>query len=362
MKNKKIKTILAIDTSCDETSAAITKENKIIANKVWSQASLHANFGGVYPSLAKRKHEERIDFVINQALRRAKTDFKKIDAIAVTIGPGLAPALEVGIEKAKEISVKHQKPIFGINHIEAHLLSPLINRNIFEIKNHFPALGLVVSGGNTQLIYSQKPGKYKILAETIDDALGEALDKGARALGFGYPGGAILEKIAESFKDNKKTKNPLPVPLLGRENLMKFSYSGLKTALIRTIKRIKEEKGDLDKEDIIKLAYFYQEAAFSHIIRVLDFAIDSLKQKPKTLLVGGGVAANNNLRKKLRKLAKEKGIGILFPPQKKLCSDNAAMIGVCCFVGIKGKTTSPINNEEIDRVPKLKIGYSTIKK
>lgn len=353
MKNKKIKIILAIDTSCDETSAAITKENKIIANKVWSQASLHANFGGVYPSLTKRKHEERIGFVINQALRRAKTDFKKIDAIAVTIGPGLAPALEVGIKKAKEISTKYKKLVFPINHVESHILSPLINKDKKEIKNLFPALGLVVSGGNTQLVLIKKIGDYKTLANTIDDALGEALDKGARALGLGYPGGAVLEKIAKQYKG--EDKNPLPIPLVGKENLGKFSYSGLKTALVRLIEKTKKEKGDITKEDIIRLAYYYQESAFGHIERVVSFIIKNQKTKAKSIFVGGGVAANNNLRKKLRKIAKENQIKILFPPKKSLCTDNAAMIGVCCFLKIENNTIKPKNPEKIDRVPKLNI-------
>jgi N6-L-threonylcarbamoyladenine synthase len=347
--------ILSIDTSCDETSAAITLKTKIIASKVWSQASLHAKFGGVYPSLAKRKHEERIDFVINEVVKRAKTNFKDIDALAITIGPGLAPALEVGINKVKEIAKKYNKKVFAINHIEGHFLSPLINKDINKIKDYFPALGLIVSGGNTQLVFAQNIGDYEIIAETVDDALGEALDKGARALGLGYPGGPVLEKVAEKFTNNSKEKNPLPVPLAGQENLKKFSYSGLKTALVRTIKEIESKKGSLNKEDIIKLSYFYQESAFKHIERVLSFVLDSKIFHPKSFLVGGGVAANNVLRKKLRKIAKERNLPILFPPYKKFCSDNAAMIGVCAAIKIQENKIKPAKIENLERIPRFKI-------
>jgi len=354
------KYILSIDTSCDETAAAITLDTKVIASKVWSQASLHAKFGGVYPSLAKRKHEERIDFVIKQTLKKAKLEIKDISAIAVTVGPGLAPALEVGIQKAKELSLAFKKPLFAVNHVEAHLLSPLIGKSFEEIKQHFPALGLVVSGGNTQLIFAKKPGKYKIIAETIDDALGEALDKGARALGLGYPGGPVLEKIAEEFKVNKNLKNPLPLPFVGQEKLRKFSYSGLKTALVRLIEKIKKEKGMLKKEDIISLAYFYQERAFNHIERMVLFVLKNQKEKPKSFLVGGGVIANNNLRKKLRKIAKSNNLKLIFPPHKKYCGDNAAMIGVALAINLKERSAKNVNPQKIDRIPRLKLTESKI--
>lgn len=353
MTSDKKKYILAIDTSCDETAAAITLGTRVIANKVWSQASLHAKFGGVYPSLAKRKHEERIDFVVNEALKKIKVP--DISGIAVTIGPGLAPALEVGIKKAKEIAYEFKKPIFVINHIEAHLFSPLIGKDVEKIKNYLPALGLVVSGGTTQLIFAQKLGNYKIIAETADDAVGEALDKGARALGLGYPGGPVLEKIAEEFKNTNKIKNPLPIPLLGQEKLKKFSYSGLKTALIRIIEKTKQKKGKLDKEDIISLAYFYQERAFNHLERVVSYVLKNQKEKTKTFLVGGGVAANNILRKKMRKIAKENNLKILFPPHKRFCGDNAAMIGVCAFIRLKEGIIKTANIKKIERIPRLNI-------
>ena len=203
--------ILAIDTSCDETACAVTNGTKILSNIIWSQASAHAKFGGVMPSLAQRMHEERIDWVVKKAIKSSKLKMQNLDAIAVTIGPGLSIALGVGIDRARKLAGKYKKPLITVNHIEAHILSPLANSNMQEI---FPAYGLCVSGGNTVFVLIEKIGKYKILAETQDDALGEALDKAARMLGLGYPGGAILEKMAK-LGDSKKFS--LPIPLVGQK-------------------------------------------------------------------------------------------------------------------------------------------------
>ncbi|MEK7061030.1 MAG: tRNA (adenosine(37)-N6)-threonylcarbamoyltransferase complex transferase subunit TsaD, partial [Patescibacteria group bacterium] len=278
--------ILSIDTSCDETSAAVTENTKVISNIIWSQASQHANFGGVMPSLAQRLHKERIDWVINKALGRKYKYLKNIDAIAVTQGPGLAIALEVGISKAKELAIKYNKPLIPVNHIEGHLLSALANNKTLI---NFPALGLVVSGGNTQLIYIEELGKYKILAETVDDALGEALDKGARLLGLGYPGGSILEKFARLGNPKKYI---LPTPLVDDKIKNRFSYSGLKTAMFRLI----EKEKPLTKEKICNLAASYQEVAFKHVENVLLYQINQSSNQPiNCLLLGGGVANNNLL-------------------------------------------------------------------
>ncbi len=285
--------ILGIDTSCDETSAAVCQDNRILSNKIWSQAALHSKFGGVYPTLAKREHQEKIDFIIQKALAQAKKNIKDVDAIAVTVGPGLAPALEVGISKAKEIARKHKKPLFAINHLEGHIFSPFVSSSnkwtVSKIKEKFPAFGLVISGGNTVFVYAEKIGKYKVLAETVDDALGEALDKGARLLGLGYPGGPVLEKIAELKEKIPKEENPLPLPFAQEKQSSKLSYSGLKTALVRLVEKIKSQKGDLNKTDIINLSYFYQDRAFTHLTRTIEPLFNLYNTK--TLLVGGGVAA-----------------------------------------------------------------------
>lgn len=328
--------ILAIDTSCDETAAAVTDGTKVLSNIIWSQASLHAKFGGVLPSLAQRQHEERIDFVVDKALSMSKTKIKNIDAITVTCGPGLAIALGVGINKAKELAEIYKKPLIPINHIEAHLLSPLARsnskRNNPIINSFFPAFGLILSGGNTQFVFVEKVGKYKILAETVDDALGEALDKSARLLGFGYPGGEILEEFAK-----KGDPNAFDLPLPLKDDLIKyrFSYSGLKTAFVRLLK----ETGNPSKKQTSDLAASFQDKAFEHIIKVLDYQVDKVKKesrsKTKYLLFGGGVANNVEIRKRLRRLCKKHSLKLLVPYSKKLTTDNAAMIGVCAYLKIK---------------------------
>jgi len=337
--------ILAIDTSCDETAAAVTQDTKILSNVIWSQAAAHAKFGGVMPSLAKRMHEERIDWVVNRAIENGKCKMENLDCVAVTVGPGLSIALGVGVDKAKELAQKFNKKLIAVNHLEAHILSPLANLQITKSTNiKYPALGLVVSGGNTQLILIKKIGEYEILAQTADDALGEALDKGARMLGLGYPGGAILEKMAK-LGDPKKYK--LPVPIAGQENRKMFTYSGLKTAMNRLV----ESEKPLTKEKIYNLAATYQDVAFQHLIRIVRYClIHNSSFKIHNLLVGGGVAANVELRKRLRKLGKEFGLSVHFPYSNKLTGDNAAMIAVAAFLNPKY-----VDPDKTDRDPQLKL-------
>lgn len=338
--------ILAIDTSCDETAAAVTEDTKILSNVIWSQASAHAKFGGVMPSLAQRMHEERIDFVINKALIATRYSLSTIDAVAVTIGPGLSIALGVGVNKAKELAKKYNKKLIAVNHLEGHVLSPFANSKLEILNSKSPALGLVVSGGNTILVKINKIGSYETLARTTDDALGEALDKAARALGLGYPGGAILEKMARL--GNAKTYT-LPVPIVGQEERKIFTYSGLKTAFSRLV----ESEKPLTKEKIYNLAACFQDIAFEHLIRVLRFCISHKSSVISHLLVGGGVAANVELRNRLRKLCKEFRIKALFPYSNKLYGDNAAMIGVAAY--FKAQRGEFIGSDKIDRDPNAKI-------
>lgn len=355
--------ILAIDTSCDETSAAVICNLEILSNIILSQVSTHATWGGVVPSLAKREHEKWIGWVVEKALSKAfpkltnaNSRFSKIDAIAVTVGPGLAIALEVGIRKAKELSEKFHKPIIAINHIEGHLLSSLLKPRsksskfqLLNPKQLFPALGLVTSGGHTEIILIKEIGKYKIIAQTSDDALGESLDKAARLLGLGYPGGAVLEKIA---KQGNPKKYNLPIPMLGREKELNFSYSGLKTAFFRLIK-----DKDLTKKDISDLASSYQHTAFIHFIRVLDYIFKSNKYSNiNKVFAGGGVMANSTFRNMLRKKLKKYAVKFLFPYSKKLYTDNAAMIGIAAYYKLKqGNFINLKSIGKIDRVPGAKI-------
>ncbi len=349
IQNTKYK-ILSIDTSCDETSAAVTDGTTILSNIVWSQASQHAKFGGVMPSLAQRMHEEHIDYVVNKAMLNAKCQMINIDAIAVTSGPGLAIALGVGIAKAKELARNNKKPLVAINHMEGHVLSCLARPNgslltVNRLPISFPALGLVVSGKNTLLVEIEEIGKYKTLATIVDDALGEALDKAARMLGLGYPGGAILEKMA---REGDPKSYPLPVPLSGQEYRKIFSYSGLKTAMYMLVGSEKVKSGGiLKKEQIENLAASFQKVAFEHLMRVLRFILaNNYSLMPSALLVGGGVIANLELRKRLRGLCKEFKITVRFPYTKRLIEDNAAMIGIAAFY----KLTRNVKQNDFDKV------------
>ncbi len=344
--------ILAIDTSCDETAVAITENTKIVSNIVWSQASLHSSFGGVMPSLAQRQHEERIDWVVNKAVKQSGISIEKVDAIAVTIGNGLGIALGVGINKAKELATKYKKPLIPVSHKEGHLLSPFaIALGHKELEINFPAYGLVLSGKSTDLILIKNIGEYEILAETSDDALGEALDKGARLLGLGYPGGAILEKFA---KIGNPKQYKLPLPLQNDRIKNRFSYSGLKTAFVRLFNEIK----DPNKQDIADLAATFQSVAFDHIQKVLEYQIKSIPQSliPSHLLFGGGVANNIEIKKRLRKLLKKYNIKLHVPYSKKLNGDNAGMIGVCAYLKNKDNDLAKYYNyDEVDRNPRLSL-------
>jgi N6-L-threonylcarbamoyladenine synthase len=250
--------------------------------------------------------------------------------------------------------------------LEGHILSPLavsgitnfhdqrsqslpISKQFSNLK--FPALGLVISGGNTQLIQINKVGDYKILAETQDDALGEALDKGARMLGFGYPGGAILEKFAKLGNPKSFT---LPIPIVGQEKRMMFTYSGLKTAMMRLVESEKlKSKSGLTKQQIYNLAACFQNIAFTHLLRVTGYIFQHSPLTFHHLFVGGGVAANVEVRKRLKKLGREFGVNVLFPYSKKLYGDNAAMIGVAAY--FKAQRGEYVNHDKIDRDPRAKI-------
>lgn len=368
--------ILAIDTSCDETAAAVTEGTTVLSNVIWSQAAQHAEFGGVMPSLAQRMHSERIEWVISEAQRRSGTKAQRLRAIAVTAGPGLAIALGVGIQKAREIAAQLRIPLIPVNHIEGHLLSPLaspktsppsplLNLGEGSREVRWPALGLVVSGGHTELILIKKIGEYQILAKTQDDALGEALDKAARMLGLGYPGGAVLEKMA---RRGKPKAYPLPLPMARREDQNAFSYSGLKTAFYRLVSAKYEV---LSSKELQDLAASFQNRAFEHLVRVSKVTIQSLNTSPLSpllssgegntqqicdLLVGGGVVANIELRKRLRKMGKELNLRVRFPYSNKLIGDNAAMIGVAAGLRISAKCEElSTNYAAVDRKARWSI-------
>lgn len=347
---KKNLTILAIDTSCDETSAAITINDRVISNIISSQVELHRQYGGIVPIIAQRAHRERINPVIQETLKRAKKQFsiEKIDALAVTYGPGLAIALEVGIAKAKELSLRLQKPLIAINHMEGHLLSAFAknskgNGPFIKVKPKFPILGLLVSGGHTQLVLMKDFGNYQLLGETLDDAAGEAFDKLAKMLDLGFPGGPIVSELA---KKGNPDKYSLPIPMEKSKDL-NFSFSGLKTASLYLIKQLKEKGVSKYHSDICAS---FEKSLISSLMIKLEKAI--LIYRPKQIVLGGGVINSEKLRREARKIARKNHLHLFIPYSKNLLTDNAAMIGVAAYYqALRGKLVK--NLKELDRQPNL---------
>jgi N6-L-threonylcarbamoyladenine synthase len=337
--------ILAIETSCDDTCAAVLDNDRILSNVVSSQTDLHAKWGGVVPDIAKRAHQARIMPVIETALKRAGITMEKIDVIAVTLGPGLAVALGVGVNTAKELAIKYHKKLVAVNHVEGHILVNLAKNRAGKPtrKIEFPALVLTVSGGHTKIVLMKAIGKYEVVGETLDDAAGEALDKAAKLLGLGYPGGPVIERLAKMATEKMII---LPKPLADKK-IPDYSFSGLKTSFYYQIRSWPKEKIN---KNLANLAADYQEAVFEHLVRKFKLAVE--KYQPKTLMAAGGVLANLELRKQLRRLSKKMGLLILMPVKKILDTDNAAMIGVAGYYKtMRGEYVKDI--EKLDRDPRL---------
>ena len=347
--------ILAIDTSCDETSVAVTEDDRMIANKVSSQIEFHKKYGGVMPTLARRLHEEQIDFVVQEAIKGARTTLEKIDVFAVTYGPGLAIALEVGLAKAKELALKYQKPLVGVNHMEGHLYSALAHnaKGNPKIEYAFPLLALLVSGGHTEIVLMRDHGVYEKLGQTLDDAVGEAFDKVARMLELGYPGGPMIEELA---KRGDAKRFPLPIPM-SKEKTLDMSYSGLKTAVLYLTKKVFTENMEpkVKSQMICDIAASFQKSAFDSIILKTRRALEQISAETpvRDIVLGGGVSANGMLRKRLRKEFGKK-YRLHYPTSKKLYGDNAGMIGVAAYHNaVRGKFVKDI--EKLDRDPNLSL-------
>ena len=297
---KKKLTFLGIETSCDETAASIVQENsngsaKILSSVVSSQIQEHKKFGGVVPELAARAHAENIDYIIELALKKSIKSLSDIDGIAVTSGPGLMVCLNVGVNIAKSISAFTNKPLVAVNHLEGHALSPNLTNNI-----EFPYLLLLISGGHSQFLIVYDVNRYLQLGTTIDDALGEAFDKTSKMLGFSYPGGPEIEKLAKKG-DEDFFRLPLPIINKGGCNL---SFAGLKTAVLREIKNIKSN------QEKYNLAASFQKTINKILRKKTAFAVNQFKDKTKndcgTIVVAGGVAANKSIRENLEGLATTK--------------------------------------------------------
>lgn len=308
---------LGIETSCDETSAAVIKNGStVLSNVISSSLSLHKKYGGIIPEIASRAQLECINPVVYQALQKAKIKLSQIKLIAVTYGPGLGGCLIVGLMFAKGLSFAKNIPFVGVNHIKAHLYAPLLTQKI-----KLPFIGLVISGGHTSLFFVKDFNEAILLGRTVDDAAGEAFDKTAKILGLPYPGGPHIEKIAKTSKNND-----LEFSCGKLNHILNFSFSGIKTAVLYKIKNpyIPEEKiKKIPKTAKADIASAFQKAIFEDIVKKSLLAC-SIK-KTKTLVVGGGVACNNNFREKLFTACKNNNISAYFP-EKEYCMDNAAMI------------------------------------
>jgi len=356
--------ILGIETSCDETSAAVVKHGKqILSNIVASQVKEHNVFGGVVPEIASRLHIEKIIQIIELTLDKAKISLKDCDAIAVTQGPGLIGSLLVGVEVAKSIAYSMNLPLIPINHIEAHLYSPFLE---YDTITH-PYLGLVISGGHTSLIIVHSFVNYELIGETLDDAVGEAYDKVAKFLNFGYPGGPIIDKLTSKLTQSKYS---FPIPRIKNEGL-DFSFSGLKTAVINLVKQKFGDSQNIPEKGKKEIAYAFQETAIIYLLKNTKTAIDKFNLQ-KVVFVGG-VAANSRLRKKsltLINISKDKPKNQQIDKQKSqqtevyfpspsLCTDNAAMVAGLAYHKIKFHTQSnyePSTYLTLNANPNLKIG------
>lgn len=356
--------ILGIETSCDETAASVVADGeRVLSNLVASQISVHEQYGGVVPELASRKHLEWINPVIDQALWQAKTTFSSLDGVAVTQGPGLVGSLLVGISVAKSIAYSYNIPLLGVNHLEGHLYANFLEHPEMT----FPFLGLVVSGGHTELIHAKAHGVYDVLGRTRDDAVGEAFDKVAKLLGLGYPGGPIIDELA-----NRGNPGAIDFPraLFKDRETLDFSFSGLKTAVVNYVKRMQNAEVRVQKKSnsefqipppkaslaedgnskLYDVVASFQETAVDMLIANAMKAI-RLKRERKMVLAGG-VAANTRLRSRLWRMTSQEGISLYYPSPE-LCTDNAAMIASLGYYKLMKGTTSDLS---LNAVADLRLG------
>ncbi|AUC60963.1 N6-L-threonylcarbamoyladenine synthase TsaD [Cyanobacterium sp. HL-69] len=343
-------TILAIESSCDDTSVAVVRDRTVLGNVVASQIKLHETYGGVVPELASRQHLEMVNPCIDKALEESGLGWDGIDAIASTVTPGLVGSLMVGVMAGKTLAMVHNKPFLGVHHLEGHVFASYLAQPHLKP----PFLCLLVSGGHTSLIHVKGCGNYENIGSTRDDAAGEAFDKVARLLNLGYPGGPIIDKLA---KEGNPQAFKLPEGRVSLPNNQGFhpydsSFSGLKTAVLRLVTKLKEEMGE-ENLPIADLCASFQitvaKALTKRAVRAcLDLGLD-------TIAVGGGVAANSGLRDCLQSACQEHGLTVYFPPLK-YCTDNAAMIGCAAAEHFNNQGRSPLNIEVSSRMSIERVG------
>ena len=340
MNEKKDPLILAIESSCDETAASVVKNGReILSNIISSQIALHTLYGGVVPEIASRKHIEKINQVIEEALKQAQVTLEDIDAVGVTYGPGLVGALLVGVAEAKAIAYAAKKPLVGVHHIEGHIAANYIEHPDLEP----PFLCLVVSGGHTHLVHVEDYGKFKIIGRTRDDAAGEAFDKVARAIGLGYPGGPKIDKVS-------REGNPEAI-VFPRAHIEEapydFSFSGVKSAVLNYINGCKMKGEEYSQADI---AASFQKAVTDVLVGNAMHAVEEYGDRK--FAIAGGVASNSALRAAMAEACKEKGVEFYYPSPI-YCTDNAAMIGVAAYYEFMNGTR---HGWDLNAVPNLKLG------
>lgn len=333
--------VLGIETSCDETGVAIyDTESGLLADELYSQIEMHAEYGGVVPELASRDHIRKLLPMVEKALKDANLEPKDLDGIAYTFGPGLVGALLVGATLGRTLGWVWDKPTVGVHHMEGHLLAPMLEANAPE----FPFVALLVSGGHTQLVDVQGVGQYKLLGESLDDAAGEAFDKAAKMLGLGYPGGPAIARTAEQG-DRQRYK--FPRPMTDRPGL-DFSFSGLKTFTLNKIAEESGENGELDEQTRCDIAAAFEEAVVDTMVIKCRRALEDTGLT--RLVMAGGVAANKKLRQKLGELCEKRGWQVFYPATK-FCTDNGAMIA---YVGAQRLATAT-DDLSIQVTPRLAV-------
>jgi N6-L-threonylcarbamoyladenine synthase len=328
--------VLGIESSCDETAAALVRDGReMVSSVISSQIEIHKRFGGVVPELASREHLDKIVPVVDEAFTRAGLKPEDVDGIAVTQGPGLVGSLLVGLSYAKALAYALSKPLVGVNHIEGHIYSVVFENPPIE----YPAFALVVSGGHTNLFLVPEPGKYRVLARTRDDAAGEAFDKVAKMLGLGYPGGPIIERLA---REGDARAVRFSVPRMG-DGLPDFSFSGLKTAVSKYVRESglrAVAAGEEPSQDVKNLAASFQRTVIRSLVETTEKL--AREYRPHTLIVAGGVACNNALRETAAEACARLKIPAYFP-SRHLSTDNAAMIAAAGLRRFRAGVTSPLD-------------------
>ena len=319
--------ILAVESSCDETSVSIIKNGyKDIATIINTQIDIHTKYGGVVPEVASRLHLENITMVINDCMEKANMKFEDIDAFACTYAPGLLGSLLVGVEATKALSYIYKKPFIAVNHMMGHIYANMIGNHL-----EYPLLSLIISGGHTDLILMKSEDSFEYLGQTLDDAIGEAYDKVARILNLPYPGGPNVEKYALEGKPTYKMPNIL------NDDSFNFSFSGIKSHINNLVHNEKQRGHEVNEYDI---ASSFQTCVTSHLVDKTKKAL--LKYNLNTLLISGGVASNSYIRESLKEMCDSIGVTMHMPP-KKYCTDNAAMIGAAAYVLYKNKKFAPLS-------------------